>query len=304
MNRNVVNWLLFLLLSLIWGSSFILMKIGMDNGLNPFQVASLRIVSAGLLLLPVCLAHFRSIPFKKLPFVLASGSLGSLFPAFLFCIAETKIDSSLAGTLNALTPVFVLLNAAVFFGIRTPANKVAGILIAFIGSLLLLFAKGHFGVNGHLLYVVPVLLATFCYGFNVNMVSKHLSGIPALHIASVSLVLNAIPALVVLALTGFFRLPFAEPQILKAVGASFLLGIGGTALATIFFYMLMKRAGNIFASLVTYGIPFVATGWGIVFGEGVTGKQMICLLIILSGVFLVNYSPAKKGIPAVGSLAE
>lgn len=291
--KPLLNWLLFLLLSLIWGSSFILMKIGMDNGFNPYQVASLRIVSAGLLLLPVCFRQFRNIPLQKLPYVVASGSLGSLFPAFLFCIAETKIDSSLAGTLNALTPVFVLLNAAVFFGIRTPANKVAGILVAFSGSLLLLFTKGHFGVKGHFLYVLPVLAATFCYGFNVNMVSKHLGNIPALHIAAVSLVLNAIPAMAVLAFTGFFQLPFSGAAMWKALGASFLLGAGGTALATILFYLLMKRAGNIFASLVTYGIPFVATGWGLVFGEKVTGKQIICLLIILSGVFMVNYAPSK-----------
>jgi hypothetical protein len=118
--------------------------------------------------------------------------------------------------------------------------------------------------------------------------------IPALHIAAVSLALNAIPAMAVLALSGFFQLPFSGAAVWKALGASFLLGAGGTALATILFYLLMKRAGNIFASLVTYGIPFVATGWGLVFGEKVTGKQIICLLIILSGVFMVNYAPSRN----------
>ena len=281
--------MLFLLLSFIWGSSFILMKVGMNNGLSPYQVASIRIVSAGLLLLPVFFTHIRRIPVRKLPFVVASGSFGSLFPAFLFCLAETKIDSSLAGTLNALTPVFVILCGAFFFGIRTPGRQVAGILIAFTGSLLLLLSKGHFGVNGHLFYVLPVLAATFFYGFNVNMVSRHLKEIPALHIAGVSLVINAVPALFILAATGFFGLDFSDWPLRKAVGASFLLGAGGTALATIFFYLLMKRAGNIFASLVTYGIPFVACGWGLVFGDGVGWQQILCLMVILSGVFLVSY---------------
>ena len=294
MNRNLTTWLIFIALSLIWGSSFILMKIGLDNQLTPYQVAALRCASGGLVLVPVMLKYIRHIPAKKLLIVFISGTLGSLLPAFLFCLAEDGIDSSLAGTINCLTPVFVIITGALFFKIKTSANKIIGIVIAFTGSILLLFSKGDMQQNKHLLYVSFVVLATFSYGFNVNLVARHLVNIPSVHIAAVSLSLNAIPALLVLLFTGYFNLPLGNHQLLLATGAACLLGVAGTAIATIIFYMLVKRAGGIFASMVTYGIPFIAIGWGIIFGEQFGWLQLACLLIILLGVYWVN----KKAIKA------
>lgn len=294
MNRNLTTWLIFIALSLIWGSSFILMKIGLDNQLTPYQVAALRCASGGLVLVPVMLKYIRHIPAKKLLIVFISGTLGSLLPAFLFCLAEDGIDSSLAGTLNCLTPVFVIITGALFFKTKTSANKIIGLVIAFAGSILLLLSKGNIQESRHLLYVSFVVIATFCYGFNVNMVARHLVNIPSLHIAAVSLSLNAIPALLVLLFTGYFNLPLSNHQLLLATGAACLLGVAGTAVATIIFYMLVKRAGGIFASMVTYGIPFIAIGWGIIFGEQFGWLQLACLLIILLGVYWVN----KKAIKA------
>ncbi|MBC7686584.1 MAG: DMT family transporter [Aquabacterium sp.] len=294
MNKNLTTWLIFIALSLIWGSSFILMKIGLDNQLTPYQVAALRCASGGLVLGPVMLKYIRHIPAKKLLIVFISGTLGSLLPAFLFCLAEEGIDSSLAGTLNCLTPVFVIITGALFFKTKTSANKIIGLVIAFAGSILLLFSKGNIQESRHLLYVSFVVIATFSYGFNVNMVARHLVNIPSLHIAAVSLSLNAIPALLVLLFTGYFNLPLSNHQLLLATGAACLLGVAGTAVATIIFYMLVKRAGGIFASMVTYGIPFIAIGWGIIFGEQFGWLQLACLLIILLGVYWVN----KKAIKA------
>ncbi|MEO5888697.1 MAG: DMT family transporter [Ferruginibacter sp.] len=291
-NKNFVNWLIFAALSLVWGSSFILMKIGLDNHLSPYQVAALRIVSAGLVLLPTAIKHIRGIPVKKLFTVFMSGMLGSLLPAFLFCMAESGIDSSLAGTLNCLTPVFVIITGAIFFKTHTSANKITGIMIAFTGSFLLLLSKGHMQESQHLYYVSFVVLATVIYGFNVNMVSAKLLNISSLHIAAVALSLNAIPAFFVLLFTGYFNLSLGSHDLLLATGAACLLGIGGTAIATVMFYMLVKRAGGIFASMVTYGIPFIAAGWGILFNEVFGWKQVVCLLIILSGVYYVNKKTA------------
>ncbi|MEO7766975.1 MAG: DMT family transporter [Ferruginibacter sp.] len=287
MNKNVLNWLIFIALSIIWGSSFILMKIGLNNHLNPYQVAALRIVSAGLVLLPTSLKYFRLIPANKLFIVFVSGTLGSLLPAFLFCMAEEGIDSSLAGTLNCLTPVFVIITGALFFKTKTAAKKTIGIIIAFAGSILLLMSKGHMQENQHLLFVSFVVMATILYGINVNMVAKHLLNISSLHIAAVSLSFNAIPALLVLIVTRYFSLP-VNGNFLLATGAASLLGIVGTAVATILFYMLVKRAGRLFASMVTYGIPFIAIGWGILYNEFFGWKQVICLLVILFGVYQVN----------------
>jgi len=293
-NKSILNWVLFIALAVIWGSSFILMKIGLNNHLSPYQIAALRIVSAGLVLLPTTIKYIRQIPSNKLFIVFMSGTIGSLVPAFLFCLAEEGIDSSLAGTLNCLTPIFVILTGALFFKTHTSFNKIIGIIIAFVGSLLLLISKGHMQESQHLVFVSFVVLATVLYGFNVNMVGRHLLSITSLHIAAVALSLNAIPAFIVLLFTGFFSLPLANPDILLAVGAASLLGVVGTAFATVIFYNLVKRAGGIFASMVTYGIPFIAIGWGLIYGEALSWKEVVCLMIILFGVYRVNKKVAIK----------
>jgi drug/metabolite transporter (DMT)-like permease len=294
-NKQLLNWLTFILLSMIWGSSFILMKIGLENHLTPYQIAALRIVSSGLVLAPMAVVHIRKIPLRQLFLVFLSGTIGSFIPAFLFCIAEEGIDSALAGTLNALTPIFVIITGAFFFKISTPQHKIWGIAVAFTGSILLLLSKAHLGNNKELGYVLFVIFATFLYGINVNMVAKYLHNLGSLTIASVALSLNAIPALAVLIFTGYFQLDLTTTTTLKATGAAVILGVLGTAIASIFFYMLVKRAGGIFASMVTYGIPFVAIFWGVIYNESFGWKQVACLVVILTGVYLANKKQVKLG---------
>ncbi|MDB5201841.1 MAG: protein of unknown function transrane [Ferruginibacter sp.] len=287
MSSKFFNWLIFIVLSFIWGSSFILMKEGL-NGLSALQVASLRIISSGLVLLPVAIRHFRQVPKNKLGLVFLSGVLGSLLPAYLFCIAEQAIDSALAGVLNSLTPIFVIITGAVFFRSKTSKNKVLGICVAFAGSVLLFLSQPDFSSNSNALYVSYVVLATVMYGINVNMVHRHLSTVPSLRIAAIALTSNAVPAMIVLYFTGYFNLDFSSGLILLASGYSFVLGIFGTAAASIIFYMLIKRAGAVFSSMVTYGIPVVAIGWGIIYGEKIGIRQIGCLAVILAGVYLAN----------------
>lgn len=217
-----------------------------------------------------------------------SGVLGSLLPAYLFCVAELGIDGALAGTLNSLTPIFVIITGALFFNSKTSTNKILGILIAFTGSILLLLAKNNMQSSQNLAYVSYVVLATICYGINVNMVYKHLQNIGSLQIAAVALSLNAVPALIVLIATGYFSLPLTNQGVLYSTGHAALLGIMGTAVASIIFYKLVKSAGAVFASMVTYGIPVIANFWGIISGEEVGWKQFGCLLLILTGVYLAN----------------
>ena len=268
-----------------------MMKEGLLH-LTAYQVASLRIVFSGIVLLPAAARHFRQVPRNKLPVIFMSGVLGSLLPAYLFCLAEEGIDSALAGTLNSLTPIFVIIAGALFFSSKTSGNKILGILIAFTGSVLLLISKGHMQESQNLLYVSFVVLATICYGVNVNMVYKHLHHIGSIQIAALALSLNAIPALFILILTGYFNLPLTDPGILYSTGHAALLGIFGTAVASIIFYILIKRAGAVFSSMVTYGIPVVANFWGMIYGEEVGWKQFACLLLILTGVYLANRKPA------------
>ncbi len=295
MNTNLINWLLFSALSIIWGSSFFLMKESLQ-WLNPFQVAALRIMFSGIVLLPYTFRAFKKIPANKIFTVFMSGILGSLLPAFLFCIAEEKekgIDSALAGTLNSLTPIFVIIIGALFFKNQTKKNKITGILIAFVGSVLLLLSKGGVNNNQNLWYAGFVVIGTICYGINVNMVYKKLKDIGSIEIAAAALFLNGLIALIVLIFTGYFKLPILQKEYLGATGYAAILGVMGTAIASILFYVLVKKAGAVFSSMVTYGIPVVANIIGFFYGDDVTWKQWLCLLIMLFGVYIANYNKEK-----------
>lgn len=285
--RKVGKWVLFVLLSLIWGSSFILMKTGMKQ-LSAWQVASVRIFVSGLVLLPIAFKNFRKIPTSKIGLVFLSGALGSLLPAYLFCLAEQKIDSGLAGALNAMTPVLTIVSGVLFFQLKTERRKAIGVFIALLGSTLLFLSKYGLTFSLEYVYVAYIFTATLCYGINVNLVQRHLQGMQSLDIVSMALSLCAIPALILLIYTGFFGLDFSSRPILMSVGYAVILGIVGTAIASILFYQLIKTAGSVFASMVTYGIPFVALGWGMFDGEIVGWLQFLGLAVILGGVYLAN----------------
>lgn len=289
MNRNTyIKWGLFILLALTWGSSFILMKEGL-KGLSAYQVASLRILSAGIVLLPLLRKALKEIPKKMIRPVIISGFLGTFFPAFLFCVAQTRIDSSLAGVLNALTPIFTIALGVAFFKLKIGWVKWAGMLLGFLGMLLLILGGiQHINLN-YLGYAFLVLMATICYGLNVNMVHQYLKEMAPLHVATIAFTALIPPSILILAGTGYFsQINFSDTTWLTSSGASIGLGIAGTGIASVIFYTLVKKAGPVFASMVTYGIPFVAIFWGVVAGESVTALQFAGMLVILAGVRLAN----------------
>jgi drug/metabolite transporter (DMT)-like permease len=258
------------------------------QALSAYQVAAIRIFSAAIVLLPFAWKALKNVAKEKRGLVILSGLLGSFIPAFLYCIAETRIDSSLAAILNSLTPLFTIIAGVTFFKLNAGIYKILGVIIGFTGLVLLPFAT-HQGINfKDLSYSTLVLLATICYAFNVNMVSRYLQQTAALHVAALSFAFLLVPALIILAVTGFFQLPLSANNYLHATLAASVLGVMGSGLATILFYMLVKKEGPLFASLVTYGIPVIAVIWGIVYGETVTLAETGCLIIILAGVYMVN----------------
>jgi len=287
-NDKLISWGIFILLCIIWGSSFILMKAS-KNELTWAQIASLRIFSAGIVMLPFAFFHFSRIPLKKMPLVILSAVCGNLLPAYLFAGAIAKnIDSGLAGILNSLTPICVVVTGIIFFKSKTEKRKTFGVLIGFAGlTLLMLAGKGGISFE-NVEYTLWILLATILYGFNINIVGHYLKDINPIHLAVVSIACMIIPTGIVLWQGNFLQLPFDDDATLLAVINSVMLGIAGTAIATALFYILVKKAGGLFASLVTYGIPFVALTWGFIFGENITMLQIGCLGIILSGVYLAN----------------
>jgi drug/metabolite transporter (DMT)-like permease len=286
-------WFLYVLLSIIWGSSFILMKEGLIS-LSAYEVAAVRMLSAGLISLPFAIQSYMRITPKQRLYSVTTGLLGSFIPAILFCVAETKIDSALAGMLNALTPLFVLVIGFSFFGLALVKEKLVGVLIGFTGMIVLFINQTISLSFDQLPYLALIVTATICYGINVNIASRHLKGVEPLAIASVAFTFLIPLSMLILWQQDFFSHSFNERTLWKSLGASAILGVTGTAIATILFYMLMKKAGPLFSSMVTYGIPFVAIAWGYVYGEKTTLIQLAGLLIILAGVYVVNRFDAKK----------
>jgi len=292
LSNRYLQWVLFIVLCLIWGSSFLLMKIGLQT-LSAYEVAAIRILSAGIVLLPFAVKAFSKIPKEKWGIIIISGLLGSFFPAFLFCIAETKISSALTGMLNALTPLFTVIIGTVFFKAKTNIQKLIGIGIGLIGLYFLITPTGNLNIE-NLAFTSLVMLATIFYALNVNIVSKQITGLKPLDIAAIAFIFLIIPSISILAFQGFFGRNLGQTSTLQSVLAACVLGIIGTAFASVLFYQLVKIAGALFASTVTYGIPFIAVVWGIMYGEKVTLLQMICLSIILIGVYIVNRSNKKS----------
>jgi drug/metabolite transporter (DMT)-like permease len=286
MQQKWINWLVFILLSIVWGSSFILMKEGL-RAFTPYQVASLRMFFAGLVLLPFAIKAFRKIPKDKMGLVLISGLVGNFIPAYLFCIAETKIDSALAGILNSLTPLFTILVGIVVYKAQTSAVKILGILIGFIGLTFLMLTGKELHLD-HLSYASLVLIATLLYGIYVHTVGRYLKEISSIQIASVAFSFLILPSATVLYFTGYFKMDFTNPLVVHSTLTSAVLGMVGTSMASILFYYLVKKAGVLFGSLVTYGIPVVAVAWGLIYGESLAPLQLLCLVVILLGVYIVN----------------
>lgn len=284
--QNFSNWLLFIVLSVVWGSSFILMKTSAQY-LNGLQIGAVRIFAAGVSFLPFAVFHVSKIPFKKFGVVVLTGLLGNFFPALLFASAiKENGESSLASILNSLTPLFVIVAGALFFKSKVQRSKIAGVLIGFAGLVILGLLRGPVSANDN--GVLLILIATIFYGINVNLVSYYLKGIDGFKIASVSLTVMAIPAALIMWQQNVFSIGRYDKEALWSIAVACLLGIVGSAVATALYYILIQKAGGLFASLVTYAIPIVAIMWGLLANENITALQVGCLAMILAGVFLAN----------------
>jgi drug/metabolite transporter (DMT)-like permease len=258
------------------------------KALSPLQVASLRIMSSGIIMSPLLWKAFKRIPQEKYLLVAVSGLLGNLLPAFLYCYAQTRVSSSMAGSLNALTPIFMLITGFLFFQQKTSGPKILGIFISFSGTLLLYASHHGFGWDSASGYNFLIVLATLSYGLNINFVNKYLKGVESVDIATMGLFFISVPSGMLLFSTGFSSMEITGEPLMKAIGFTILLGISGTALASVLYYMLIKRAGPVFSSMVTYGIPVVAILWGLLLGEQIFGMQVLGLIMVLAGVFMVT----------------
>jgi len=290
LNTKAFSWLILVILTFVWGSSFILIKKGLMY-FTPQEVGALRIVITFLFLLPFSFTRFRELSRKDWRYLILIGIIGSGAPAFLFAAAQKGIDSSLAGILNSLTPLFTLLIGLVFFSLRVHWYNIAGVFIALAGAIGLIEVSGDYGFNVNIRFAVYVIIATVCYATNVNLVKAHLRHLHPVTITTFSFFVIGFPVLVFLiAGTNFTKTLSENPESWAGLGYISILGIVGTGLALMLFNKLIKIASPVFAASVTYMIPIVAVAWGVVDGERFTWYHVVWIMLILTGVFLVNYS--------------
>lgn len=280
------KWLLLLILTLTWGSSFILIKQSI-KAFDPIQVGSLRLSIAGLALVGFGIGSFKYIPKKLMIWVVLAGLLGNFIPMFLFPYAQQKVSSSTAGILDSLVPIFILIFGFILFGIKSSKAQILGAVIGFLGAFILI-KNGNTSQSSDFLYSFLIVLATILYGLNGLIINKYLEHLPSFRLSAVVFTIWLGPSLIILGFSGFFNDFTASQEQLKGLGFVSILGLIGTATAMILYYKLIQMTSAIFASTVTYLMPIVAVGWGFADGEHLSWIHLVGGLLILLGVYLIQ----------------
>ncbi len=290
------KWGTLVILSLIWGSSYILIKKGL-TGLTPIQLGSLRVIVTTIIIAPIGYQKIKHIPRQKMKWVALSAFVGSFFPAYLFAFAETEISSSITAVMVSLTPLFTLLISVFVFGEELLKKQVFGVLIGFTG-IIVLINNELFSSSFNILYIMFIVLAAFCYAINANVLKYKLSNIPALGIVFMSFLFMFIPAFIILCFSSFPFSDFAsDPLIIESIIYIVILALFGTAIAKVLYIKLLAISTPVFSVSTTYLMPVVAIFWGLLDGEEFKLTQFTGTAIILLGVYLVTKKKAPKKMP-------
>ena len=273
-----------MVLALVWGSSFILIKKGLI-GLTALQLGSLRIIFAAVFLVLIGFKSLSKIPIHKWKYIALTSLFGTFIPAYLFAIAQTEIDSSVSSILNSLTPLNTLILGALVFGLQFKRNQIFGILIGLIGSSLLILNGAIHHPEQNYYYAILVLIASICYAVNVNLIKKYLHDLSPLSITTGNFMVLFFPAFIILFFSGFFEVVH-DVKVQESVLFIMILGVVGTGIANILFFKLIQMSSPVFATSVTYLIPVVAFCWGLLDNEMLTPVQFFGAFIVLIGVYL------------------
>lgn len=287
-NNSVYNWIIFIFLSITWGTSFILMKRGLES-FSGLQVASLRLFISFIFLSPIIIKNFRKIKRNQWKQLIFAGIIGSGLPAILFPLAQTKISSSITGVLNTLVPLFTVIIGLLFFKMKLGKLKAIGALLGLVGAIGLLSVSGGISFeHENLAYALLVIIATISYGTNVNYIKNYLKDIDAVNITAFGFLFMGPVAAIYLFSTDFTTIlqtdDFAWMNLLYIT----ILALFSTCIAVILFNLLIKRASAIFASSVTYVIPIFAIMWGLLDGETIEIQQILFVIIIILAVYTIN----------------
>ena len=287
MSNDYKKWIYLITLAIIWGSSFILIKKSLI-GLTPIQLGALRTFIAGIFVLLIGSSSLKKIKKFQWKYIIVSSLLGTLFPAFFFAFAITGIDSSVASILNSLTSLNALIVGTLFFGVVFKRVQLFGVLIGLAGTIILIMESSSLNPNQNYWYAVFVLTASLGYAFNVNIIKKYLSDIPAMSITAGHFILLIFPVFLILIFSGFFTSVEFTPQTNSSLIYLIILSVVGTGLAKIMFNKLIQISSPVFSTSVAYLIPVVAIIWGFVDGEKVSYLQLLSGIIILAGIYIVN----------------
>lgn len=288
MSIAVKKWVYLIVLSLIWGSSYILIKKGLI-GLTPIQLGSIRILFTTSILALIGYKSLKGLTIKQWKWLVFTGFVGTFFPSFLFAFSETEIDSSVVAVLNGLTPLFSLLFAALFFHQSVKSKQLGGVLVGFVGTILLVVQEFSLTSTGDGRYALLVVLAAICYGINVNALKHKLQGVAPMAIALANFVAISIPALILLLTSDFqWETFYTDEKILSSLWYIFILSLVGTAFAKVLFNELLSFSTAVFSISITYLLPIVAIAWGVLDGEQFGGLQWVASGFILCGIYLVK----------------
>jgi drug/metabolite transporter (DMT)-like permease len=300
MSNKTLVWLLFIFLSLTWGSSFILMKKSMFPGgdehmvLNPYQVGGLRVLIAGLVLTPIAWRFKKYMTKKTVWLLLVTGFFGNLMPAIMFTLAETGISSSLAGLINMSTSFFVVLIGVLFYKSKPSLLQMIGLGVGSAGLFFVLNSQSDISLNKDIRYAFFLFPATIGYAISLTTIKFKLHHLPSSAITALSF-MTILPAAILISIaTNAFGPIFNDPLGFEALGYLSVLSIIGTALAVLLFTKLIAISNHVFASAVAYVLPVVAILIGTLDGEEFPARNYLWVAVILLGVYLMNRGSSKK----------
>lgn len=298
MRKLIENrWFLLIVIAMTWGSSFILIKKSLVS-FSPYEVGAIRVGIAGLLMAVIGIPALRKMSMKTLGWVVLAGFFGNFLPMFLFPLAQTQVSSSLAGILDSLVPIFVLIFGFVLFGVRSKLTQVVGAIVGFSGAVLLMYFSEASSEDSQLAYALLVVLATACYGVSALLIKEKLANVASMQLSCAVFSVWIIPCFLILLFSGFFQNFQSTPETWESFGYLSLLTIVGTAIAMVLYYKLIQNTTPVFASTVTYLLPLVAVIWGIIDGEEFTFWYFGGGLLILLGIYLIREkTPDPKPVP-------
>ena len=287
MNEYNRKWIYLIILSLVWGSSFILIKRSL-LGFTALQLGSLRIVFASTFLFVVGYRSLRTLTLRDWKWIFLAGLLSSFFPPFLFALAQTQLDSGVTSIFNSVVPLFTTIVGIAVFDTIIRRRQIVGVLVGLFGTLALILTGMEFDPNQNYWYSVFILLSAFGYALNINIIKKHLGHLSPLAVTTGSFAVAFVPAIAIVFYSGFFNEIGSNVQMQNSLWYLLALAFLGTAIANIYFNKLIHLSSPVFAASVTYTIPIVAVLWGVWDGETINLYQLIGGAIILFGVYLVN----------------